>query len=872
MGIHPPAQRLGNDLLFIADVAASETRQITFHHGVYGSRREAPFKVSVDHTGVRMFYSGQDMGRLSWGIEMHTVTKETDGTNAVQNFDADFKPLPFEFQHTIRGEVFDQCLAAVTNAGLQIQFELLAYADGFLDINVHLTNESADPNIKTYAAVVCRWEQPQAISQTLCYDNHIQELGVSGRSSFRSIKGTETYKQRGTDWVRTVFQGATTSGWMNDFAPSFTIVDNTTNNPLHQPRWAGANLSQLGEEVQTAPGRFYSITEIARPDSDKFRNRMTEALLPRRGEGVSFSSRLILSKVPLSNTQVDQTFVAFTGYNPQHETPDGATLSCGVPFVRFGTSYFPYSTLGENFDSLKLPGMDREAFWPLAADTVLQWRLFADDIRRDLRIAKAMGFQLIRLHHLELLGPIPKDIRREYLDFLFGELRRLHLRASLDVYASPQQLAELVGRYRDVVDSVELENEILIWGIPLDRAPQWNAEYDAVKKVAPEVAVSLTGYNDTGMFNRLEGLGVKFDRVDLHSYIDSLEAIPSGRGYALALGSYATKIGKPPLISEWNWRGLTRMSEEDRAKVYPPIFENALATRAITDFYEFQFNETMAPNPRIGRGNLVRHYELLDLSRRPKLEAFELMKLIERYSPRGDAVRIIESSHEAVNLDSDNRTTLNISITNADGVPLRLRASVECFDHLKAKLLSNSKLTLAPGENAVLPIEISLPKRIPGFYHIFVRLESNTGLLRYLWAEVRVPGAPQMDPAPTQKFDFSKPVTVAYGKKAAVLEIETAFALGQTLESATGMTVPILPLPEVPKESLAHLIFVGSVKDAPAPESGWLTVGGKDSREVEAAGMNLILSYWKFAKDSAAKRVGLARKDLPKGGDPAKLP
>ena len=49
-------------------------------------------------------------------------------------------------------------------------------------------------------------------------------------------------------------------------------------------------------------------------------------------------------------------------------------------------------------------------------------------------------------------------------------------------------------------------------------------------------------------------------------------------------------------------------------------------------------------------------------------------------------------------------------------------------------------------------------------------------------------------------------------------------------------------------------------------------VTGKNSREVEDAGMDLILRYWRFAKDSAARRVGLARKDLPRGGDAAKLP
>lgn len=483
-----------------------------------------------------------------------------------------------------------------------------------------------------------------------------------------------------------------------------------------------------------------------------------------------------------------------------------------------------------------------------------------------------MGFQLIRLHHFELLAPIPRDKRQEYLDFFFGELRRLHLRALLDVYASPEQLAELVGRYRDVIDSVELENEILIWGIPLDRPPQWNAEYDAIKKAAPEIPVSLAGYNNTGMFNRLQQLGVNFDRIDLHCYIDSLGAIPSGRGYALALGNLAAKISKPALISEWNWRGLTRMSEEERAKIYPPIIENALATRAISDFYQFQFNETMSPNPRLGRGNLLRHYELLSLSRRPKLEAFEFMKLIQRYSPPGDPVRIIESSHEAVELDEHNYARLDISITNRGADLLKLRATVETSDSLKTKLLTNSSLTLPAGKSSVLPIDVSLAERIPGFYHVFVRLESESGLLRYLWAEVRVPGAPRMEAGQEEKFDLSKPVVVAYGQKATVLEVETAFAIGETLESATGTIVPILPLADVPKESLTHLIFVGSDKEAPAPKQDWLMIGGKDSRAVEQAGMDFLLRYWKFAKDSAARRVGLARKDLPRSADAAKLP
>jgi hypothetical protein len=161
----------------------------------------------------------------------------------------------------------------------------------------------------------------------------------------------------------------------------------------------------------------------------------------------------------------------------------------------------------------------------------------------------------------------------------------------------------------------------------------------------------------------------------------------------------------------------------------------------------------------------------------------------------------------------------------------------------------------------VLPIAISEPEPVPGYCHVFVRLESDTGLLRYLWAEVRV----------TRKPDPGR-VTVVYSKTASPLEVETAFALGQVIESATGDVVSIMPFEDVPADSRSNLIVVGSAKDLPPTQSSRLTVTGKDSRTVEAEGMKVILQYWMQARDSAARRVGLARKDLPRGGDAAKLP
>ena len=660
-----PVQVFGSNLVLIADLEASARKTLSFKRG--NNRPRSTFDIVPITNGVTFRFSANDLGRLSWGIVLKPVnpsTGEQDQTPRQTNIHATFEPLTLSFQREREGSVFDLWTAEATYRGLALKLELMAYHEGFLDLTATLANESADEQAKVYCAVVCRWEQPRSEVRTFCYDNRIAPLGERSASPFRAGEGRHQFTQRGVDWVRTRFADNVTAAWLNDFAPSFTLLDPSTRNTFKQARYQGASLPQLGQEIQTDGDNFYSITEIARGNIRSYRDRLAEFALPARGDSVRFSSRLVLRRGALTDQEVDQMLVGFTSYNEQLTVGNQIAFSFGVRSVRFGTSYFPYSTLGENFDIVKLPGMDREAFWPLAADTVLRWREFEEEIRRDLRIAKAMGFELIRLHHLELLASIPKEVRTEYLDFLFGELDKLQLKALLDTYASDAAIVELLQRYGKMIDTIEIENEVLIWGIPLDRPQQWKQTYAAIKQAAPHVRVHLTGYNNTGMFNRLAALEVPFDRVGLHSYVDSLDAIPTARGYALALGSFCSRIGKPPVITEWNWRQLTRMTPESRAKIYPAIFENALATRAIPEMYQFQFNETLAPNPRIGRGNVLRHYELIHLSRRPKLEALELMKLIEKYVAEADEVRLLKVPQTVVHLDKQGQAESEIRITN----------------------------------------------------------------------------------------------------------------------------------------------------------------------------------------------------------------
>ncbi|MEP6788879.1 MAG: hypothetical protein ABJB40_10640, partial [Acidobacteriota bacterium] len=627
------------------------------------------------------------------------------------------------------------------------------------------------------------------------------------------------------------------------------------------------------------------------------------------GEAVSYSSRLVFDRQTQSDEQTDNAFVAYTSYAEQAKERNSVKYSIGAPYTRFGTNYFPYSTLGENFDIKKLPGMDRDSYWPVAADTVNKWELFADDIRRDLRIARTLGFELIRLHHLELISGIDKKKRFEYLDFLFGELRKLKLKALVDARISAAETAELVKRYRDVIDGVEVDNEVLIFGINDDAPDYWKGVYAAVKSVAPEISVHLTAHTNMGVFDRLQKLGVPFDKVGQHAYSDGLDSQANMRGFALAAASYGRRVSKAPIITEWNWRFLTRMTEEDRAKVYAPIFENVLKTRSMPAMYQFQFNESLAMNPAALKG--IRHYEQVWLSRRPKPEAFILSDLIKKYASPTHSNKLIDVEHVVVELDKNGTGNAQFKITNTSDHDVNLKLSPESPGNLRVTLQDGPALTLKPNGSKTVGLAIqALPTDnssgpLPGFYHVFLRIEGANDLLRYGWAEARLAGAPQIDSTSKTKvtygekvfsFDLNRPLAVVYGDKSPVQDVETAYAVVNALESAVGRPVKLYELKDLPKSEQNALILVGTAKTnqlikqvstnvsaemasekqfvarVSDSKSDWLILSGSDNLEAERAAMDWTIRFWKYAKDSAARRIGLVEKDLPLGVDPQGLP
>jgi hypothetical protein len=444
-------------------------------------------------------------------------------------------------------------------------------------------------------------------------------------------------------------------------------------------------------------------------------------------------------------------------------------------------------------------------------------------------------------------------------------LRHLKLRAMFSTaftHWTPEELAARVGRYKDVIDRLELENEILIWGIPLDRPQYWSRIYSEVKKVAPNVQVHYTSHLNTGIFDRLELLRVKSDVISAHSYIDSPDAIPSGRGFALAVGSFAAMKDKTAIYTEWNWRGFTRMTPEARAAVYPPIMENLLATRSIREMYQFQMQQTMCVNPHTRKG--IRQYEPLWLSRRPKPEGLILMELIDRYSSASSPNRVIAA----------NRVVVEVKANSAAGVfklesksPAALKLALSMEGPLGVRLKAPAAITLTPGKPAEVPFQAEFDSAaLPGFYHVFLRMEAEGGLVRYAWAEIRKPGQPA-----GATFPLDRPLAVVYGEGAPNIELEAGYLLAATIESASGRPVKLFSAQDLTEDvrSSTTLILVGSAKTnklVPTARSNWLVLKDYD------ASVDFALSYWKQAKDSAARRTGLVKKNIPAGADVANLP
>ena len=785
-------------------------------------------------------------------------------------------PSVFDPVLTIRDIADSTTGGTVVRGGYKLEITFNACGGGWIDADATVTRVEDGP-ADSYIALVRRITMPRVD-------------GLRMRWNGLTFDGTDLPKE--TDRITALGHGVEWCSWQSEgnsflatskFTPGYTYKNSVG-------RWALANNFYAQERVVRDATSIYLITEIAGPNPEqegKGAMGVKTYAPPAIGEPVKLGYRFAVSESPEDGWE-DSQFLAYAGYRYVTESGEQAIVDLGVPYVEFGTSYFPYSTMTANFDFYRTTGLDREGWWPFSPHMWEKWPQFQPQMRTDLHIIKAMGFDWVRLHHLELIGQMRRPNAVAFLDFYMGECRKLGLKVLIDTSGSPEWMAFLAERYKDVVKRIEIDNEILIVGVRPGDAERWTACYNAIKKVAPDTQVFLTGACNQGQFERLVRLGIPFDRVGYHNYKHGpafKDTIPS---VATAVAGHASELGMQPTLGEFNWKYLTTMSPEVRAQEFKAIYSKMLEPRAIPEFFQFHWQETMSVNPRLTRQGL-RHYETINLDRRPKSEAIEFMKLIKEYARPDSPVRVLPIRIDEVTL-RNGRASPGFTIENKTGKRAAIKLSIESVQGLSGTLPENT-LTIMPGRRVSGWIELRLESDdTPGAYHYFLKAEYEGGTA-YGWGIASNPGLPRFDapvladkveypqgPDIVERFDYTKPICIAFGAGCLIIELEMAYQARNTLQSAIGREIRLCSTDDIPKDWKGNLILVGTPKTNPliaqasvqlpadkgaivlhdaGNGSRWLILAGETADGAQAAGTEFVLRFWKNARDSAARISGL---------------
>lgn len=793
-----------------------------------------------------------------------------------------FRPLDLDFRFGLGYPLKGACRIGE----YEVQVSATPYGEGFLDVSADVTRVSGDTP-DAYVALVRRITSPGASNLLMRWNGRL----VSGASEPTDYAGSYAYCHC-VDWF-SWRAGEASLVVTNGFTPGLSVQQSPG-------KWVNAGHFYVWEHFLKSADSLYFISEIAGPDpSQKPGYKGIKAYMaPLKGEPVRLHWRLAIARSPQANWEESQ-FLVSSGYRKVTTEAGKATVDLGVPYVEFGTSYFPYSTMTENFDFYRTPGLDREGWWPFSPTMWKNWRAFVPQMRTDLRVIRAMGFGWVRMHHLELISSMDRANAMAFIDFYMNECRALGLKVLVDTAGTPQWFSTLAGRYKDVVKRIEIENEILIPGITPGEPERWKACYVAAKKASPDTDVFLTGNANLGMFDRLDRLGVPYDRLGYHTYKHGPGADETLSSVAVAAAGVAADRGKTPVLSEFNWKFLTRLSPEARTKEWSSIFGNLLRSRAVPELLQFHWQETMSVNPLLTRQG-IRHYETIYLDRRPKPEALELMKLIRQYSRADAPIRELPIGVTQTRF-ANGKARAEFTVTNSTGRPVTVKLTPECFGGASCRLLSAASLSLKPRAIAKGAVELSLPRNaLPGVYHYFIKARYS-GKTAYGWGYAPKIGAPLLDAKQVMpdlvklpglngeiSFDWSRLVCVAFGPDAPVVEMEMAYMIANTLQSATGREIRLCSTADIPANMLkgGNLILVGTPESnpliatqaqllhlqagkgaihilTPATDGvlgrAWLVVTGDSLKSVQAAATDFVLRYWKNAKDSSIRITGMER-------------
>ncbi len=369
-------------------------------------------------------------------------------------------------------------------------------ASGTLDTEVTvrtLTLRTAE----TYLAIAKIFPAKAGTGAVIRWKGEIVALPAEGASPPRTVRSA--HWSRDVSWIAL---GAAGGGKLSQPLLARNVYNLARE---HRGILRNANDFQVNElAVGTADG-WALLSEIARDQTVMTNYIPVQFVPPAPGESVVMDFRLLAPGAHTAQS-IDQAFTAYAGHQGASlKQPGEVNLDFGVRGVQFGTSFFPNSTYGQNFEFWRSAGMIGGRLNP--KDLNRDWSrfkyayLFKEEMRRDLRIANAMGLDWIRIHHFDA-----PDFRTDYLqtekgkwmldflDFFVGAAREAGLGIFLDFALSPNDIAFVARTYGDVIRYYEIQNEVLINpGARLDYFDYWQEVRDRIEQERPGSPVLITG-------------------------------------------------------------------------------------------------------------------------------------------------------------------------------------------------------------------------------------------------------------------------------------------------------------------------------------------------------------------------------------------
>ena len=844
-----------------------------------------PLHLVPDGGRLTIRWNGVKTGDIDLGLAV------IPGTTAdIDSAVARFTPLALAWTIDATGALH----GTTTSDGYSIDLVVKPYGAGSVDARARITRSDSSSS-PAYLALVRRVTTGDVRDAELRFNGRVFQGAASP-----DVWDRDFWYTRGVDWL----------SWRSD-SLSFVGTSQFTPGPTLERKgaWREGSHFYVWERTRAASGAMYMASEIAGPNPEQAKSK-SMAVTPyaplQYGDTVRLGWRLGIAASPAAGWEESQ-LLGFAGYvHATGAAGDTEVVDIGVRGVSFGTSYFPYSTFAENLDYYRTPGLDRETFWPFSPALWTKWRDFTPRMATDLHIIRAMGFDWVRLHHIELLQGMDRAEAIAFLDWYTAQARALGLKVLVDSEGPDEWVSMLVGRYGDVVKRLEIENEVLIPGITPGEPERWSRIYAMAKRAGPaDLQAFLTDAGNHGMFERLRALGVPFDRVGLHAYKHGPQWNEALGSHTLGTGGYATSIGREATLGEFNWKNLTELSPEARVAEVDTVYSTALAPRAIPEVFEFHFQETLDVNPSIGRSG-VRHYEPLYLDRRLKPEGRVLARLIRKYASPEAAFSQLEITAAETRFTGGTATG-TMRLTNRSPRTLALTVEPQSFDGTRVALAGDpaangGRLTLAPNASRDVSIALTLPPdAAPGTYHYFLRAAFDAGTV-WGWGVAANAGAPSFNASllgdavryepgadVVKGIDWSRPLGVAFGGRMPIVEMEMAYVLANTLQAATGRPVRLSSAADMP-DSIRRdgtLFVVGTPATNPlvaaalgatgagrvsagqpgrgvviagtGAQSHWLILTGADKAAVEAAAADVVLRYWPNAKDAALRLGGMER-------------